>query len=993
MAEQNSHITVSYAGFNRPWAAWVAHQLELRGMETSLVRWDPNVKQPFTGEFRKLLQAPDRVLLVLDDWYFRLGPIRPEDWNTAVREVVVGPDAERIVTASVATLDLPAEVLALAPVGLRDLDEQEAIRRICRRLAIPNRPVVQDTASAFAPRFPNDPPSVWDVPRRNRRFTGRDQTLERLRRILAGDSSAGNSGTRIVLRGISGVGKSQIATEYAHRFGNDYDVVWWIGSDYRATARERLAALAPRLGLAVGQGIGERIRAVHDALRTGRPHRRWLLIFDGADDKEQLTGLLPDGGGHVLITAQTRDWAEDNSAREIPVDPFTRTESIAYVVRRSPRVSPEEADELAEAVQDLPLLLAQTAAWLDTNQMAVRDYVREIRFGRPEGIAIRTSEDYPMGFLTSWSIAFNALRGKHPEAAELLKLFVFFAPHEIPVTLLTSARRGVLPSHLDRMVSDPIRWHNALRRLSESTAVRLNYQAAPGQEPTVDRVQMHRLYHRFLQSALTDEERDTLSGTACQVLVDADPRRPFDTRDWEAYAGLLPHLETSGALGSRDPGVQELVRNCIEYLRSRGEYRTGLRLCELALSQLRGRLEPTDPTMLVLEHQHANMLRRSGRYREAEDVGRRVVDGLASAADESPADLLRAKDNLAGTLLALADYQQAHDLFEEVWLAYQELFGDEAPRTMASRSNLGLSLGLLGRYEESLNVHREVLLIRERRLRSRHNLTLRSGANYAYMLRLVGRYAEAASRLEQIVRLRRQIADEHNPETILAEHQLGICRRREGNLRAAEQLLSGAVQRARLVHGPEHPETLLVEADHATFLREHGDLSEAQTLARTVYQRYRDLVGFAHPYTIGTRGNLGLVLGESGDRAEALHIAEETHRDMSQVMGPDHPWTLGSAINLASARSRSDESESALELSRGTLERAKSSLGEVHPMTLSAKMALADDLRSLRRATEGSKVEQEAVQQLRETLGPEHPHTVDAVRRVRPYWDFEPQPT
>ena len=261
---------------------------------------------------------------------------------------------------------------------------------------------------------------------------------------------------------------------------------------------------------------------------------------------------------------------------------------------------------------------------------------------------------------------------------------------------------------------------------------------------------MHRLYHRFLRSDMTEEERDALSAAACRVLVSADPQNPFDTREWDRYAELIPHLEPAGALDSADPSVQGLVVNCVEYLRVRGEYRMGLRLCEQFMFRWKTRLAPTQRTMLVLTHQHANMLRRLGRYREAEAVGSAIVDELESeraerAGDgeagrvEADADLLRAKDGLAGTLMTLGAYQRACDLFEEVAAHYTELLGPEAPRTVASRNNLAIALGLLGRYPEALALLREVVTIRERELRARHHLTLGTGTGYARMLRLTGR--------------------------------------------------------------------------------------------------------------------------------------------------------------------------------------------------------------------------------------------------------------
>src|SRR5690606_29061578 len=99
-------------------------------------------------------------------------------------------------------------------------------------------------------RYPNDPPAIWgEVPRRNRRFTGRDDLLNELQQRLM-DSARGTAACALV--GMSGIGKTQLAAEYAHRFSSDYDVVWWVNSDQRGTQRDRFGELAVEFGLRVG---------------------------------------------------------------------------------------------------------------------------------------------------------------------------------------------------------------------------------------------------------------------------------------------------------------------------------------------------------------------------------------------------------------------------------------------------------------------------------------------------------------------------------------------------------------------------------------------------------------------------------------------------------------------------------------------------------------------------------------------------------------------
>ena len=127
-------------------------------------------------------------------------------------------------------------------------------------------------------------PKVWgQVPPQNPYFTGREQLLTQL-------GAAVSAGRRTAvlphaLRGMAGVGKTQLAVEYAYRNRSAYDVVWWIPADQPNLVQSSLAALAQHLGLppATASGVEEAATAVIDALRRGQPHDRWLLIFDNAE--------------------------------------------------------------------------------------------------------------------------------------------------------------------------------------------------------------------------------------------------------------------------------------------------------------------------------------------------------------------------------------------------------------------------------------------------------------------------------------------------------------------------------------------------------------------------------------------------------------------------------------------------------------------------------------------------------------------------------------
>ncbi|MZD03473.1 tetratricopeptide repeat protein [Streptomyces sp. SID5785] len=980
-------ITISHAGSSRPWAAWIAHQLEQQGIGTSMLRWDPELETSLVDALTGLLEAPGRILLVLDDWYFGLGPRPAEEWTEALRTVVAA-HSDRFVAVNIANGALPAATAALAPVSLLGLSAREAGRRLMRRVGIDRSRAAEEADGG--PRFPNDDQAQWNVPPRNERFTGRDEVLEQIHRVFL-DSE----GERCVLRGISGVGKTQIGREYAYRFRNEYDIVWQVNSGYPGTAREQLAELALRLELPAGRETGDRIRAVQNALRSGNPYRNWLLIFDGADSVDGIENLLPDGPGHVLITTLTRDWSAFSRTQEIEIHPFTRRESVAFACRRAPRLTAAQADSLAAAVQDLPLLVNQTASWLAINEtMPVEPYIDSILNGRPNEFGLSfVDDDYQKSVWTSWSLTQNMLREKHPDASELLKIFGFFSPDAIPVGLIQSARPGDLPPHLESLAADPIGWHTNLRRLNEATAVmRMEYPAADTRvDQGVESVQMHHLYHSYLRTGMPASEREQAAAAACRVLVSASPRNPNDTRLWERYAQIIPHLDHSGVFDSADPNVQGLVLECIDYLKVRGEYSAGLQLVQKALPRWQARLGPTDRNLLLLDYYHAIMLRRVGRYREAEAAGRSSVALLQEHAADSN-ELLRSKQGLGGSLWALASYEEARDLFEEVLAAYQVLLGEEHPRTLDSRHNLAAVLAQLGHYQDSLDIELNVLQVKERVLKDRHPSTLQSGTDCAGLLRWLGRYDEALTRQKQNVNLHYQVMDAHHPQVLRAEHNLALCLRRSGQYQQAEALMRTLLARSEQVHGPDHPDTLAVLADFATLQRSHGAPELARELAERAAVGHERLLGDVHPFAAGVLGNHALVLAEFGERDESLHMAERALSRMRSAVGDRHPWTVGCSVNTSGARALAGDVEGAAELSLAAAETAEEILSGRHPLTLSAWAAHATDLRLLRRGKEAGEKEQEVIRILAETLGDQHPHTLGVRRRQRPYWDFEPQP-
>ncbi|MFE6824287.1 FxSxx-COOH system tetratricopeptide repeat protein [Streptomyces sp. NPDC057690] len=987
----NQTVTISFAGFNRAWAAWIGDRLERRGLRVVFQRWDSPADVPLVDLLRHLKMAEGRILVLVSEWYFQLGPRTREEWNAALGEVV-GPDPSRFAAVSVTTASVPTAAAVLAPVELINVGADEAERRLLDRLGLPAGPLPQTAAvERRAPRFPASMPEVWGgVPRRNTRFTGRESLLNDAYHQLQG--AAPGAGV-VTFHGMSGVGKTQLAAEYVYRFGSEYDVVWWVNAEKRVTYRRLLAELAPKLGLRTGQEYGERLRAVRDSLRRGDPFARWLLILDGADEPDQIWDLVPTGPGHVIITSRNPEWSEHNSMLlEVPV--YARDESVAFIRRRAPRLAEPEADLLAEALEDLPLLLDQTAGWLNDSDLSVQEYIGLLEGGIDQDV-VKVSADFPLAFQTAWSILLNKLRETVPESVDLLRLCTFFAPGFIPVRLLKEMPSGDLPEQIARLLNDPLLWNKAISQLRQYSVVRLESHETLGDEvvSSGESLYLHRMVHQIVQKDMPDADRAEFIDVVRRALAAADPRRPTDTRLWQRYADIVPHLKYADVLNSGDSGVQGLVLNCLRYMYFSGEYVAGIKLGERAMESWRSLLGESHPRIWELTFHYVNVLRAGGEYARTEALNRAAVDQLREERGAQDLEHLRFASGLAADLRGLGRYEEALELSRWSQLAYHELLGEQDSRTLNARNNVAVSLRLLGAYPEALDIDRQVMEARRLVLKGRHPWTLDSQISYSIDLRLLGRYTEAESIQAQSVRDNAIVMGDSNPQTLKAEYNLALCHYRNGDRARAGELFSTVLDNGERVMGETHPWTLMFGCAQSCFAREHGDIDQARELSEAVVARYEVMLADDHPFVAGARANQALILRNVGEREHAHVLLEQALAAMTEAVGENHPWSLGCALNASALRNLVGDTESAAALSRDTATRAAELLGRTHPLTLSARIAYAADLRGLRDRRQAEKVEQEALSDLEATLGKQHVHTISARSRNRPYWDFEPQTT
>jgi NB-ARC domain len=165
---------------------------------------------------------------------------------------------------------------------------------------------------------------------------------------LADVLAAGAMVTVQSVHGMGGVGKSQLAAEYAYAHAGDYDLVWWIAAGEAAAISDQFGLLAARLGLDPATDPDTLQAQVHDRLREVPG---WLLIFDNADTVDVILPWLPPGPlppgvpGHVLVT--TRRSGFGSLGRVLDLDVIGLADAVALLRSRVPGLEQPTGEGIA----------------------------------------------------------------------------------------------------------------------------------------------------------------------------------------------------------------------------------------------------------------------------------------------------------------------------------------------------------------------------------------------------------------------------------------------------------------------------------------------------------------------------------------------------------------------------------------------------------------------------------------------------------------------
>src|SRR6266566_4450701 len=672
----------------------------------------------------------------------------------------------------------------------------------------------------------NPLPAVWNVPyRHNPFFTGREVLLKRIHDLRSSGRAIALTQVHAIT-GLGGIGKTQVAVEYAYRYHKEYRVVLWVRASSPESLVSDFISIAHLLDLRAKDEQDQAI--VVTAVKYWlKEHKNWLLILDDADDVQIASDFIGSlGAGHVLLTTRTQH--SGTFAQRIEVKKMELEEGMHFLLRRAEilaldmpfdnasNIDRHRAQELAQLLDGLPLALDQAGAYIQATACGLHGYL-ELYHKRSIDLLgtrdLRKTSDHPASVVVTLSLAFAGLQEANPAAADLLRLCAFLHPDAIPEEIITAGA-----AHLGPLL-EPV----ATNRMKlDFTIADLRRFSLLERDPDSRTLTVHRLVQEVFKHSMDEQTRRQWAERAVGAVNQAFPDVEFT--HWQQCQKLVSHAQVCAASIAQwnltSPEAARLLDVTGHYLYQRGRYDQADSFLHQALAVREQVLGPDHPASATSLNDLAELHQAQGKYEEAEPLYQRALAMRESVLGPEHPDTALSLNNLAVLYADQGKYRQAEALSRRALAIKEQVLGVEHPDVSQSLITLALLYQAQSKYEQAEPLYRRALAIYEKALGPEHAYTAGSLTYLAALYLDQGKYEQAEPLSLRALVIKEKVLGPEHPSTATSLNTLARCYQLQGNYEQAELLYQRALTIYEKAFGPQHPDTVKVMKNYADLLVE-----------------------------------------------------------------------------------------------------------------------------------------------------------------------------
>ncbi|KAI7264948.1 hypothetical protein KC343_g2760 [Hortaea werneckii] len=767
----------------------------------------------------------------------------------------------------------------------------------------------------IAPERPETPPQrSSNVPfRRDPHFVERPTLTEQIRMKLCVPAG------RVALAGLGGVGKSQLAIEYARRLRQESPQTWvlWLHASNAARFEQSVRDVADQLKLYGRKDPKADLLSLLRIFLRDESKGRWLVMLDNADDAGFLlepparpdrapvaprrVDYIPtsDHGSVMVTTRSTKEALRlVYESETVEVLPMSVAEAGLLLEKKLGQAG-KDNERLVQALGCMPLAITQAAAYIRERapRCSVEDYCEALERSRVSRTSLLRREvpvpnrdaETNNSVLITWQTSFEHIYAARRSAAELLSLMSCCDRLAIPKRLVRATEGATVEADdgASGFEDDIV----ALRSFSFIS-------------PTADAQawEMHRLVQDATQVWLEGQNRiQEVRNRFVHCLYVTVPTGNTECRT------LFPHMK--GAMEQRPTGRSALL--------------------EWATVMYRAAWYAMDQGGLV----DAMSMALCAITARLEQLGDEHEDTLAS-------------EGLAGATLGIQGrWGDAEELQVKVKGTMVRILGPEHPSTLTSMANLAATYMNQGRWGDAKELQVKVMEARVRVLGVEHPSTLTSMANLAATYMNQGRWGDAEELQVKVMETSVRVLGAEHSVTLTSMNNLALTYMNQGRWGDAEELQVKVMGTMVRILGPEHSVTLTSMANLAATYMNQGRWGDAEEVQVKVMGTMVRILGPEHPVTLTSMANLAATYRTQGRWSEAEELQVEVMDTRVRILGPEHPVTLTSMANLASIYRNQERWGGAGKHLRMAVDGSRRTLGAHHPKTRALESTLAQLMR------------------------------------------------
>ena len=548
-------------------------------------------------------------------------------------------------------------------------------------------------------------------------FTGREAYLAELQEALRPVQN-GEKTKVVILTGLSGTGKTQLARKFLSENFASYSIVYTFNAQSVYTLKDGYRDLAYhrlKIDMMTNPSPSDFRNGVNATLEE-KEHSGWLLFFENVDDRNMLQFLhenCPNSGGCIFIASRVgTNWDGANIIKLREFDPSDSTKLLKTIIREERQSDQKTLAELAEALGGLPLALAQTGAYINKQAEGYNAarYLTSFRKNYNDPTIPFRKFEAGLGekiVTTTWSSSRECIKKNCPLAYEVLCLFSFLNFEKIPThwieRWLTSER------NIDEEVLED-NFTDIITILSDGyLMIRLEGSS----------LSIHRLLQQVIRESLTEKEQKKSIAEALNLIKERFDR--YDNEDpgtWGIGEECLPHAENitnyvQKYSWPKDSGILYKT-GVLLHLMGMSVFRQGIasqskKYCEEALRIYKDYYEDSHPEFAKILNNLGTTWSDLGEHEEAIEYFKQARKIYNDAGNRYSADLALTLNNLGLTLSASNKHRQALEYFEKARTTYVACYSSKHPDVVTALNNLGFTKSFLNNPKEAIEYFEQAL--------------------------------------------------------------------------------------------------------------------------------------------------------------------------------------------------------------------------------------------------------------------------------------------